>query len=766
MIVRKTYLILILYIDYTLSAYFTLSYGWGIIIGSTRDNMSNTMVTNADCGTGAGGFQPGNTCASGSGAIPNDTNFDAVSEVNKLRNKYEGIKDLPVVTIDVVETDFKVRAVGLAEPDSELYGTYEHGKGHIKISKNAPIEDQLTIGKETVGQDFSTRVRHEYGHHVQDHAGLPVDPTTGRKISWQNLSNKYVGKDKPTVVSDYAKTSHKELYAESFAAYTSPKYTRGALPKEIETYFDLLLTKDDSTKNTGSVYEAIKLVANFGKLRFVDINGRQFAIAPIKILMPRVLNGSKGALFYPPEEIARNIESWNGKPLVVKHPNLKGSNVSAHLPEIFATQEIGRIYNATIANDNSLTVDGYFDVDITRKLDNRVWNALIHGQKIEVSTGLFTDNEPAQLNSVYEGTPYTHIARNYRPDHLAILPDEVGACSCEDGCGVFQTYNKDERLVLANWLVANLKSPTNNPSWVADESIWLKAKEQATKDGHTDDYEYIVGIYKSMGGKVNSDTSTSNTGEPMKDRNWIINFMVHNCDCYKGNPAVSKAKLDALTDNELKEIILESKDSIITNAAKDEDSGDGKFFEWMMNADTDIRTAFVKMMKHKMISQTQVGGTGVKPPTNTGTGTTAPVVPPVETEEEKKKREEEEAKKKAAAQPAANTMTLSKEDQEALTEARKIVGNEKTRLVNILTNHITDNTKKTAAIATLNTKSLDDLRERVDLLPAGQTNNQSQAITGGNIPLPDFFGMVGAGNPTYNKSEVENDILDIPSHTY
>lgn len=608
------------------------------------------------------------------------------------------------------------------------------------------------------------------------------------------------------------------------------------------------------------MYESIKLVANFGKLRFVDINGRQFAIAPIKILMPRVLHGSKGALYYPPEEIARNIESWNGKPLVVKHPNLKGNNVSAHLPEIFATQEIGRVYNASIGNDNSLTVDGYFDVDITRKLDNRVWNALIRGEKIEVSTGLFTDNEPAQQNAVHEGTPYTHIARNYRPDHLAILPDEKGACSCEDGCGVFQTYNKDERIVLANWLVANLSAPTNNPSWVADESIWLKAKEQATKEGHTDDYEYVASVYNSMGGKVLTNAGddcgtgyggfkpgndcakgggtpeqsalvsksvaklftpgfhidtpekayqwarneyqnvsavraaypgkggdkefaehvqkeftkvkgaikpTANTEEPMKDRNWIINFMVHNCDCYKGNPAVSKAKLDALTDNELKEIILESKDSIISNAAKDEDSGDGKFFEWMMNADSDIRTAFVKMMKHKMISQTQVGGTGVKPPTNTGTGTTAPTNPPVETEEEKKKREEEEAKKKAALQPAANAMnTLSKEDQEALAEARKIVGNERTKLVAILTNHITDNTKKTAAIATLNTKSLDDLRERVDLLPAGQTNNQSQAITGGNVPLPDFFGMVGAGSQTYNKSEVENDILDIPTHDY
>lgn len=514
------------------------------------------------------------------------------------------------------------------------------------------------------------------------------------------------------------------------------------------------------------MYDIIKIVANFGKLKFVEINGRQFAVAPIRILMPRVLNGSRGALYYPPEEIAKNVADWNGKPLVVKHPNLKGSNVSAHMPEIMATQEIGRIYNAKIDNDNGLRVDGYFDVELTRRVDARVWDALIKGEKIEVSTGLFTDNEDAKENANHEGTPYRYVARNYRPDHLAILPDEQGACSCQDGCGVYNEYEPQERLAIANWLVSNSKAPTINPDWVVDHDIWMKAKEQAAKEGHTDDYEYIAGIYKKMGGKVKSVSNTSNSQDnQMNWRNWIINFMANRCDCYKGNPTESKKKLEALTDNELKEIVLEAKDSIITNAAKEEDvNGEGKFFEWMMNADQDIRKAFVGMMKRKMIAQTGADGKPVVP-----NATPATPVPPVLTEEEKKKKEEEEeAKKKAAAQPAANnTMsTLSKEDQEALAEARKIVGNERTRLINQLTAHITDNTKKQTVIATLNTKSLDDLRERLELLPPvanQQTNNGQQT---GNVPLPAYFGIEGNSGQTYNRSEVENDILDVPSHTY
>lgn len=39
-------------------------------------------------------------------------------------------------------------------------------------------------------------------------------------------------------------------------------------------------------------------------------------------------------------------------------------------------------------------------------------------------------------------------------------------------------------------------------SWVEDEDKWEKAKEIARKEGRGDDYAYIVGIYKRMGGRI------------------------------------------------------------------------------------------------------------------------------------------------------------------------------------------------------------------------------------------------------------------------
>ena len=61
---------------------------------------------------------------------------------------------------------------------------------------------------------------------------------------------------------------------------------------------------------------------------------------------------------------------------------------------------------------------------------------LAAGRKIELSTGLFTDNEPARPGATHNGRAYGHVARAHRPDHLAILPDRRGACSVDDGCGV------------------------------------------------------------------------------------------------------------------------------------------------------------------------------------------------------------------------------------------------------------------------------------------------------------------------------------------
>lgn len=178
-----------------------------------------------------------------------------------------------------------------------------------------------------------------------------------------------------------------------------------------------------------------EIVANYkaAKVRQETLNGRHYLVAPLSLIVPGVLNGSRGPLFYPPEEVAKNPQAWNGMPIVVNHPrDPNGTPVSARDPEVLQQWGIGHVYRARV--NNRLIAEGWFDIEHTRRVEPRILANLLASRPIELSTGLFTDNDEAE--GTFNGRAYTHIARNYRPDHLAVLPDEVGACSLQDGCGV------------------------------------------------------------------------------------------------------------------------------------------------------------------------------------------------------------------------------------------------------------------------------------------------------------------------------------------
>ncbi|GAF79791.1 unnamed protein product, partial [marine sediment metagenome] len=68
-----------------------------------------------------------------------------------------------------------------------------------------------------------------------------------------------------------------------------------------------------------------RITANLaGRTRYALLNERQHLVAPITLIVPGVLNGSQGALYYPPEEVKNSVAAWNYMPLVVYHPKLNG----------------------------------------------------------------------------------------------------------------------------------------------------------------------------------------------------------------------------------------------------------------------------------------------------------------------------------------------------------------------------------------------------------------------------------------------------------
>lgn len=238
-------------------------------------------------------------------------------------------------------------------------------------------------------------------------------------------------------------------------------------------------------------------VNRIGKAKYATKDGRQYLVAPMTLIVPGVLAGSQGALYYPPDEIAREHQSWNGVPLVSYHPTaMNGKHLSANDEKVLEKQGIGEFQDGEITSDGKLRGNGWFDVERTKKINNRILTALRSGQPIELSTGLYTDNQPAPAGSHFKGKPYTHIARNYRPDHVAILIDQTGACSIHDGCGVY------------NQLAINAIDPELLKSMTAARMASLDAKRIQYERGSSALPKYNKEQYlKSHTGEFNRDAT-------------------------------------------------------------------------------------------------------------------------------------------------------------------------------------------------------------------------------------------------------------------
>lgn len=188
-----------------------------------------------------------------------------------------------------------------------------------------------------------------------------------------------------------------------------------------------------------------RITANIGgtKLRRETLEGRPHLVVEGVILKEGVLNGSGGPIFYPDEENGKDPASWNGRPIVLYHPEENGEFVSANQPVFFETRRMGVLFNTAYVTDGSprLKPEFWFDEERTKTLDERVYNAIIEEKPIEVSTGVGIEVEDKEGD--YNGTKYRGVARAYKPDHVAVLPDKVGALPVSKGGGIYANMEKE-----------------------------------------------------------------------------------------------------------------------------------------------------------------------------------------------------------------------------------------------------------------------------------------------------------------------------------
>ena len=207
-----------------------------------------------------------------------------------------------------------------------------------------------------------------------------------------------------------------------------------------------------------------KVIANFtGITRNEILHGKEYLVAPAIMIVEGVLNGSQGPLLYPAEELRKSVSLWNMRPAVLYHPQKNGEGISACSQEVLNTRGLGMMMN-TRMDGNQLKTEVWLDMVQVKKVDERVLEAVENNKVMELSTGLLTDNE--MVEGEWNDVHYDAIARNYRPDHLAILPDQKGACSIEDGAGFLRLNKAGDTLTL---LLNNIED---------EQKEWIKKNQK------------------------------------------------------------------------------------------------------------------------------------------------------------------------------------------------------------------------------------------------------------------------------------------------
>lgn len=154
-------------------------------------------------------------------------------------------------------------------------------------------------------------------------------------------------------------------------------------------------------------------------------DGKDYIVAPVAMLVPGVHHGSNGPLYYPAAELAKNPDAWDGKPVTVGHPP------NGYVPG--RTTVVGTIKNARY--DGKLRAEVWLDAAALVWHAEELYHAIENGGTVEVSTGLYTTNDPTPGTGP-DGKHYDALAHSYQPDHLAILGEQPGACSVAAGCGL------------------------------------------------------------------------------------------------------------------------------------------------------------------------------------------------------------------------------------------------------------------------------------------------------------------------------------------
>lgn len=154
---------------------------------------------------------------------------------------------------------------------------------------------------------------------------------------------------------------------------------------------------------------------------------------------------------YPAAEIGKAYNTLERNPMPLGHPKVDGKHVSARDVRAVNNYHVGAWLQNVNHTDGKVTGDMYVDrryaesSEKGKRLINRLdeMAAGTNSEPIHISTGLLYSGIAASGES--KGKKYNEIATNMMFDHVAVLLDEPGAGTPDEGVGIFVNSDGEEQ---------------------------------------------------------------------------------------------------------------------------------------------------------------------------------------------------------------------------------------------------------------------------------------------------------------------------------
>ncbi|MBJ8966701.1 DUF2213 domain-containing protein [Citrobacter freundii] len=199
------------------------------------------------------------------------------------------------------------------------------------------------------------------------------------------------------------------------------------------------------------------LAINASNISTTTINGQEHYVirGAVPIVDDIVMNGG----LYPAEEINNSYQTMEGKLMPLPHPMVDGKYVSANDPRAINTYHVGAWAQNVSKSGDQVVMDVYVNKAVAdtkpdgkrliQRLDDMITGN--NADPIHVSTGLLLNKEQKAGES--KGKKHSWIAHNMQFDHIAILLDEPGAGTPEEGVGMFVNADGQEADVESTSLI-------------------------------------------------------------------------------------------------------------------------------------------------------------------------------------------------------------------------------------------------------------------------------------------------------------------------